>query len=212
MKRRSISVAIAIAFVFCVDGYAAEKVGYINVQRIVSNSTMGKEAAAEITQMREAENEKIRALNEELNALKTSFAEARQQQDASETDLVAQLETIQLKDKQLQRYVADAKEYLANMASGTQGGDQPMVIGSGTTSVTSGNPTLVNGSAMFTFSAPGADNTGIVNIEADLTAANIGRLLSDWDGDGNFDNHPVGRASFGIISRPKELIYSREPW
>ena len=43
----------------------------------------------------------------------TKFAEARQQQDASETDLVAQLETIQLKDKQLQRFVDDAKEYLA---------------------------------------------------------------------------------------------------
>ena len=101
---------------------------------------------------------------------------------------------------------------LSSMASGTQGGDQPMVIGSGTTSVTSGNPTLVNGSAMFTFTAPGADNKGIVDIEADLTAANMGMLLSDWDGDGNFDNHPAGRATFGIISRPKELIYSREPW
>ncbi|MDP7359633.1 MAG: OmpH family outer membrane protein [Pseudomonadales bacterium] len=113
MKRTTISVVIAVVLLFGVHGYAAEKVGYINVQRIVSNSDMGKEAAAEITRMREAENAKIRALNEELNTLKTKFAEARQQQDASETDLVAQLETIQLKDKQLQRFVDDAKEYLA---------------------------------------------------------------------------------------------------
>lgn len=113
MKRISISVVIATLLLFGINGYAAEKVGYINVQRIVSNSNMGKAAAAEIKKMREAENEKIRALNEELNALKTSFAQARQQADTSETALMDQLETIQLKDKQLKRFVDDAKEYLA---------------------------------------------------------------------------------------------------
>ena len=113
MKITSTGVVIAVVMLFGMNVYAAEKVGYINVQRIVSNSDMGKEAATEITRMREAENEKIRVLNEELNALKTRFAQARQQEDASESDLMTQLETIQLKDKQLQRYVADAKEYLA---------------------------------------------------------------------------------------------------
>jgi Skp family chaperone for outer membrane proteins len=113
MKMTSTGIVIVVVMLFGMNIHAAEKVGYINVQRIVSSSNMGKEAATEIARMRAAENEKIRVLNEELNALKTRFAEARQQEDASESDLVTQLETIQLKDKQLQRYVADAKEYLA---------------------------------------------------------------------------------------------------
>lgn len=113
MKRTAISLVIATVMLLGANGYAAEKVGYINVQRIVSNSDMGKNAAAEITRMREVENEKIRTLNEELNTLKAGFAQVRQQEDASETELMVQLETIQLKEKQLKRYVADAKEYLA---------------------------------------------------------------------------------------------------
>jgi Skp family chaperone for outer membrane proteins len=113
VKMTSTGIVIAVFILFGMNIHAAEKVGYINVQRIVSSSNMGKEAATEIARMRAAENEKIRVLNEELNVLKTRFAEARQQEDASESDLVTQLETIQLKDKQLQRYVADAKEYLA---------------------------------------------------------------------------------------------------
>lgn len=101
---------------------------------------------------------------------------------------------------------------LTSIDSGTQDGDQAMIIGAGTTSITSGNPVLANGSHWFAFSAPGIDNVGFVKIEIDLTAANMGWLMFDWDDDASFDNHPVGRATFGIISRPKELIYTREPW
>ena len=101
---------------------------------------------------------------------------------------------------------------LTTIDSGTQDGDQAMVIGSGTTSVTTGNPVLTDGSHTFTFSAPGVDNIGFVEIEVDLTSAIMDWLEFDWDGDSNFDNHPVGRASFGIIARPKQLIYTREPW
>jgi Skp family chaperone for outer membrane proteins len=48
VKRTTISVVIAVVLLFGVHGYAAEKVGYINVQRIVSNSDMGKELVARI--------------------------------------------------------------------------------------------------------------------------------------------------------------------
>ncbi len=101
---------------------------------------------------------------------------------------------------------------LTSIASGTLGGDQAMAIKSGTTSITTGNPVLIDGTHTFTFSAPGVDNIGFVDIEIDLTAAIMDWLLFDWDGDGSFDDHPVGRASFGIIARPKQLIYTREPW
>lgn len=100
---------------------------------------------------------------------------------------------------------------LRSLATDTVDGDQPVAIGTGQTS-TSGNPDLTDGLYQFTFSAPGAGNTGFVEIEIDLTTANQGWLLHDWDEDGAFDNHPVGRGTFGILSRPRQWIYLREPW
>ncbi|MBI1732533.1 MAG: hypothetical protein HYR49_07160 [Gammaproteobacteria bacterium] len=104
---------------------------------------------------------------------------------------------------------------LTNEASGTQDGDQSMTIGGGTTSVTSGNGLMGNGSDLMTFSAPGSGNTGLVDIAVDLdtaTGADLPWLFFDWDGDGIFDTTTSGRASFGIISGPQSIIYSREPW
>jgi MSHA biogenesis protein MshQ len=95
-----------------------------------------------------------------------------------------------------------------------QPGDQPMTIGSGTTSITSGNPALVDGLALFSFSMPGAGNSGFVDIsvELDVGGADIPWLFYDWDSDGAFDTTTSGRASFGIFSQPEGFIYSREPW
>ncbi|MGH8248692.1 MAG: DUF6701 domain-containing protein, partial [Gammaproteobacteria bacterium] len=106
---------------------------------------------------------------------------------------------------------------LSNVDSGTQDGDQPMTLNAGSTTITPLlDPVLMDGSHLFSFSAPGAGNTGFVDIEVDLTTANTPWLLTDSNGDGTIDadDHPVGRASFGILSRPKELIfqYQRSPW
>lgn len=106
---------------------------------------------------------------------------------------------------------------LTNEDSGTQDGDQPMIIGTGTTSVTSGNGALTDGLDLMTFSAPGSDNTGIVDIALNLDTppppgADMPWLFYDWNGEGGFETTTAGRASFGIFSRPQTVIYSREPW
>jgi len=36
--------------------------------------------------------------------------------------------------------------------------------------------------------------------------------MFDWDGDGNHDNHPTARASFGVFYGARQIIYVREPW
>ena len=95
---------------------------------------------------------------------------------------------------------------------GLQNGDQSMTIGAGTTSVTSGNPSITAGVSNLTFSAPGSPNTGFVDYEADLTGAAMPWLRYDWDNDSVHDNHPRGRVSFGIHQGPRQIIYLREPW
>ena len=101
---------------------------------------------------------------------------------------------------------------LSNPPSGTQNGDQPMTIGASTTSVSSGDPLFLMGESAFVFTPPGPGNTGFVDIEGDLSSAAMDWLMFDWDGDGNHDNHPTARASFGIFHGARQIIYVREPW
>lgn len=94
-------------------------------------------------------------------------------------------------------------------------------IGVGTSTGTIGNSPMVAGDAGQSFNAPGADNTGYVDIEANLTAPAMAQpplpwLMYDWDGidqggDGDiYDDHPTGRGSFGVYSGSGRHIYLRE--
>ncbi|KAA3628792.1 MAG: hypothetical protein DWQ09_07115 [Proteobacteria bacterium] len=77
-------------------------------------------------------------------------------------------------------------------------------LGVGDTTVT--GVTLAAGSGFVTLAAPGSGNDGGV----DVVGNTPGHLDYDWDGDGNHDNDPVGRATFGIYSGPPRRIYLRE--
>jgi MSHA biogenesis protein MshQ len=94
-------------------------------------------------------------------------------------------------------------------------------VGAGTSTDTIGNSPMVGGDAGQSFSAPGADNAGYVDIEANLTAPAMAQpplpwLMYDWDGvdqggDGNiYDDHPTGRGTFGVYSGSGRHIYLRE--
>ncbi|WP_411157847.1 DUF6701 domain-containing protein, partial [Nocardia otitidiscaviarum] len=54
--------------------------------------------------------------------------------------------------------------------------------------------------------APGAGTDGSV----DVTVSTATWLRFDWDGDTVHDNHPSGRASFGIYKGNPRLIYLNE--
>jgi MSHA biogenesis protein MshQ len=58
--------------------------------------------------------------------------------------------------------------------------------------------------------APGAGNYGDITLEADLVHAAESWLQFDWDGDGNHDNNPAARATFGIYSGDSKQIYRRQ--
>lgn len=79
------------------------------------------------------------------------------------------------------------------------------------------NEPFVLGEGLLAFTAPGTACTGFADISVDLSPLLLDYLQFDWDdddglGNGPYDGNPVGRASFGILSRPKEVIYTREPW
>jgi MSHA biogenesis protein MshQ len=95
----------------------------------------------------------------------------------------------------------DSQVQLANGSTTTMGDQSiPLSTGSGQTSITSGDPTLSAGVATVTFSAPGAGNTGWVDLTVLLGAGSPGHayLQGDPEGDGSWTTNPSGRATFGI--------------
>jgi hypothetical protein len=63
----------------------------------------------------------------------------------------------------------------------------------------------------LSFSAPGASNTGYIEIEVDLS--DLSWLQFDWPADpidGVYDDNPTGRATFGIYKGSNQIIYIRE--
>ena len=87
----------------------------------------------------------------------------------------------------------------------------------GTTNMTVGSNPFAAGVGMLTFTAPGASCEGFTNIDVNLSTLGLDYLRFDWqdaDGlnNGPYTDDPTGRATFGILSRPKDIIYTREPW
>ena len=96
-----------------------------------------------------------------------------------------------------------------NTASGAaQAGNASMTLGTGSSKATLVNAPLVSGDAGLSFSAPGADNTGYIDIRGNF--ANLPWLLFDWDHNGMQDNSPSARATFGLYKGNSQQIYLRE--
>jgi MSHA biogenesis protein MshQ len=91
-----------------------------------------------------------------------------------------------------------------------QVGTATMTIDAGTTTATlTDNNPLANGTATMTFSAPGEDNQGYVDIQSQ-TSLNHDWLLGDFDNDGIYDDEATGRASFGLFKGSDNIIFRRE--
>lgn len=66
---------------------------------------------------------------------------------------------------------------------------------------------LSSGESVLSFAAAGEDNTGYIDVSAQLTAKPW--LQFDWNGDGTITN-PTGRASFGLFKGSDNIIFRRE--
>ena len=89
-------------------------------------------------------------------------------------------------------------------------GSNPITVGSGTSTASITHSPLVSGVAGLTLSAPGADNTGDVDITSTNFISSFPWLAYDWDGDSSYDNSPTARATFGIYKGNSKQIYFRE--
>jgi len=84
----------------------------------------------------------------------------------------------------------------------------PIDEGTSSATLTNNNP-FNNGKATLTFSAPGEDNLGYVDIQSLLAASNDW-LLGDFDNDGSYDDDASGRASFGLFKGHDNIIFRQE--
>ncbi|MDD2761883.1 MAG: hypothetical protein PHH11_16520, partial [Methylomonas sp.] len=89
-----------------------------------------------------------------------------------------------------------------------QPGSTTMTLGTGSSTASLATATLVSGNANLNFSAPGAGNTGYIDLKGHFT--DLPWLLFDWDHDGAHDDSPSARASFGLYKGNSQQIYLRE--
>ncbi len=111
MRKKNLLVilgCIVLALVWCTASFAAEKVGYINLQRLVNESKMGKGAKADIQKMRKTKQAVLDKKLADINKMR-DFINKKGDKLAAR-DRRDKVELLQKMYKEYQRLVADAKE------------------------------------------------------------------------------------------------------
>ena len=106
------AVCIALIMGMVSVSYAADKVGYINLRRLVSESEMGKKARNDILKLREEREAFLREKLKEVNELKDYINKEGDKMDPAEKR--DQIQKFNRVYKDYQRLLADAKEDIAN--------------------------------------------------------------------------------------------------
>jgi outer membrane protein len=100
---------IVLGLAMCATSYAAaDKVGYINLQRLVNESKMGKDAKADLQKMREEKQAVLNNKLTDINKLRKFINDQGDKLPARERR--EKVELYQKMYKDFQRLVADAKE------------------------------------------------------------------------------------------------------
>jgi len=99
---------VAFGLTLCAVSHAGDKVGFINLQRLVNESKMGKAARADIQKMRKQREEIVSNKLWEVNNLKSLLTEKGASMDPVEKR--NKIEALRRVYKEYQRLLADAKE------------------------------------------------------------------------------------------------------
>ncbi|MFC1868130.1 OmpH family outer membrane protein [Thermodesulfobacteriota bacterium] len=108
----SITICIALVLGLSIASHAVEKVGYINLQRLVNESEMGKAAKNDIQKLRGDREALLRKKLKEVNDLKEFISKEGSQMDPAEKR--NNIQKLNRTYKEYQRLVADAREDIAN--------------------------------------------------------------------------------------------------
>jgi outer membrane protein len=107
-KRLLAMVCILMGLVWCTPSYAVDKVGYVNLQRLINESKMGKAAREEIQKLRKEKEADFDLKLKEINMLKDKINKKGDQMDPREKrDKRALLKRAY---EDYQKLVNDAKE------------------------------------------------------------------------------------------------------
>ncbi len=90
-----------------------------------------------------------------------------------------------------------------------QAGTAAMTVGSGTTTASLLSTTLSNGASGISFSAPGAGNTGYINVTSNISSL-LSWLLYPWNTGGSGNTSPSAVATFGVYQGNPKVIYFHE--
>jgi len=108
----SIACCVAMLWALCPVSHAEDRVGYINLQRLVNESAMGKAARADIEKMRSEKEAMLKTKLNEINDLKDLI-----NKEGAKMDVAARRDKAQAlnrANKEYQRLVDDAKEDITN--------------------------------------------------------------------------------------------------
>jgi len=106
---RVITICSVFIFLFGSISFAANnKVGYINLQRLVNESKMGKSAREDILKMRREKEKAVAAKQNQINRLRNEINTTAASMSAAEKQ--DKVEALKKLYKDFQRMVADAKE------------------------------------------------------------------------------------------------------
>lgn len=114
--RRKILLYIVCCMVLglglCATSHAADKVGYINLQRLVNESAMGKAARGDIQKLRSEREAVVKEKLKEVNWLKELINKDGGKMAPEERK--AKIQALRKAYKEYQRLLTDAKEDIAN--------------------------------------------------------------------------------------------------
>ena len=91
----------------------------------------------------------------------------------------------------------------------SQAGTATMTIGAGSSNTSLVNTILSSGVSGISFSAPGAGNTGYINVTSNISSTLVW-LLYPWNQAGTGNSSPSAVATFGVYQGNPHVIYFRE--
>ena len=114
MRRIMVLIICCMALVFgsTLACYAADKVGYINLQRLVNESEMGKAAKNDIQKLREERETVLKEKLKEINDLRDLINKESETMEAAEKN--DKIQELTRAYKEYQRILEDAKEDISN--------------------------------------------------------------------------------------------------